>query len=186
MTRLALTFLLPASMLLIGSAEASSVPETIAKLAKASVVAPPEWDGFWATIDSVYTCAGVFQSTSIGADTICGGKDYSSRPPGTGIELQCTGNADATTIDVTCTGSGPVFADCDADYTVVIHGTRTADTYFIVNTVNITFVGTGCLGVPPQCIQVNSHGTREGQAPPDFCATPTKKSSWGEIKVLYR
>ena len=97
--------------------ETRSVPETIAKLAKrASVTAPPEWDGFWATVDSIYTCAGVFQSTSIGADTICGGKDCSSRPPGTGIELHCTGNADATTIDVTCTGPGPAFAGCDAEY----------------------------------------------------------------------
>jgi hypothetical protein len=186
MKRLALTLMLPASMLLIGSAQAGPAPETIARMTRTSTVVPTDWDGYWTTVDSVYTCEPVFQSTSTGADTICGGKDYSKNPPGTDISLTCTGTADATTIDVTCTGSGPLFTDCDANYTIVTHGTRTDDTYFIVSTINVTYSGLACDGYPPLCIQVNSHGTRTGPAPVDYCATPTKRSSWGEIKAIYR
>src|SRR5213593_1854942 len=105
MRRLALTLVLPASMLLIGSVQASSVPESLARMARISVIVPPEWDGIWTTQDSVYTCEGVFQGSSTDADTICGGKDYSPSGP-MNITLVCTGTANATTIDVTCTGSG--------------------------------------------------------------------------------
>ena len=179
MKRLSLILMLPVSMLLIGSAEASSVPESIAKAARAQVAAPPEWDGVWTTVDTVYTCQGAFQSTTPGGSTICGGTDYTPTGP---VPLVCTGTADATTIDLTCTGSGPAFTDCDANYTVVTHGTRTADTYFMVSTVNIAYTGTGCFGLPPTCVQVNSHGTRTGPS----CITPTRRSTWGELKIHYR
>ncbi|HET9326833.1 MAG TPA: hypothetical protein VFQ05_08690 [Candidatus Eisenbacteria bacterium] len=185
MKRLALMLLLLASTLLIGLAEAAPAPQVISKLARTSIVAPPEWDGYWTTVDSIYTCEGGLMNASPGADTICGGKDYAQTPPGSTLQLVCTGNADATTIDVTCTGSGQVDVDCFAEYTVVTHSTRTADTYFTVSTINIVYSGAGC-PVPPQCIQVNSHGTRTGAAPPDFCATATKKTTWGQIKALYR
>ena len=179
MKRLALTLLLPASMSLIGSAEASSIPENIARAVRASVIAPSAWDGTWTTVDTVYSCEGVFRSTSPGEATICGGSEYSPQGP---VPLVCTGTADATTIDVTCTGSGPVLQDCDANYTIVTHGTLTGDTYFTVSTVNVTYTGTGCEGLPPTCIQVNSHGTRSGPN----CTTPTQPSTWGEIKIRYR
>ena len=61
----------------------------------------------------------------------------------------------------------------------MIHGTRSDDTYFNVTTINITFVGAGCLGVPPQCIQITPMAPREGQAPPDFCATPHEEVQLG-------
>jgi len=180
-----LLLLLCATALPIGVAEAATAPQKIAKQARVSIVVPPEWDGYWTTVDSIYTCAGVLQFTGPGADTICGGKDYSQKPPGSTLEIECTGTATATTIDITCTGSGPIETDCNADYTIVQHGTRSGDSYFTVTTINIVYSGTAC-PLPPQCIQVNTHGTRTGEAPPDFCATATKKSTWGQIKVLYR
>lgn len=187
MKRLALTLLLPASMLLIGSAQAAAVPvQSVAKLARASVLVPVEWDGFWTTVDSVYTCEGVLLFTPpASADTICGGKDFSPTAPG-GITLVCTtGTVDANTIDLTCTGSGTIEPDCDASYTIVTHQTRTGDTFFSVSTINVTYTGTACPG-PSDCLQVNVHGTRTGPAPTDYCATPTKRSTWGQIKVLHR
>jgi hypothetical protein len=183
MKRLALTLLLPASMLLIGSAEARSVPETIAKLAKASVTAPPEW-----------TASGRLSTRSIPARA-CSRARASARtpfvvgrirrgPPGTGIELHCTGNADATTIDVTCTGSGPAFAGCVMPSTRQIHGTRSDDTYFNVTTINITSWGQGALGATamypdqfPWHPRSQAHRTSRNAH---------EEVSWGEIKVLYR
>ena len=182
MRRLALTLVLPASMLLIGSVHASSVPERIARMARASVIVPSEWDGVWTTLDTIYTCQGAFQSTSSDADTLCGGKDYDAGPN----NLVCTGSADATTMDATCTGTEPFITDCDASYSIVTHGTRTADTYFLVTTIDITYVGTGCGPLPPTCVQINTHGTRSGPAPTAYCATPTKRTTWGEVKALYR
>ena len=187
MRQLALTLLL-ALMLSIGSAQASSVPqniESIARMARTSVAVPPEWDGIWTTVDTVYTCQGAFQATSPGADTLCGGHDFSSTAP-SGLNLVCTGTADATTIDATCTGSEPVFTDCDANYNVVIHETLTGDTYFRVITVDVTYTGAACGPIPPVCRQINSHGARQGAASPTFCATPTRRSTWGELKIRYR
>src|SRR5262249_55399413 len=135
MKRVLLT-LLPAMMFNIGIAAANPVPQglqNVAKIVRAQTNVPPEWDGIWTTQDTVYTCPSTFYSTGAGSDTLCGGADYSVSAPG-GIVLSCTGTADATTIDATCTGSGEVFAGCHADLTVTTKGTRTNDTYFIVST----------------------------------------------------
>ncbi len=191
MTRLTRLLVLSASILLIGSvptgAAAASVRD-ILRSARAAVVVPQEWDGIWTTVDSVYTCAGAFQSTSAGADTICGGKDYQTSAPGSGITFVCTGTATATTIDMTCTGSGAIFTDCNADYTIVINGTVSGNNFHIVDTINATYsgTGTGCNLLPPSCTQIDSWGTRTGPAPTAFCATPAIQSTWGAVKTHYR
>lgn len=187
--RRTLLTLLPASMILVGAAHASPDPNNlaiVAKIAKAQVVVPQDWDGIWTTVDTVYVCPTTFQSTSPGADTLCGGKDYSTAAPGSDIVFVCTGTADATTFDITCTGSGNVFPDCDADYNVVTHGTRTNDTFFTVSTINVTYTGTACV-FGGSCIQINTHGTRTGSTTLADCAvTPTKRATWGQLKTIYR
>jgi hypothetical protein len=191
MRRLALTLSLLATVSLLASAPTvSASPDVTAmvRVARSALVVPAEWDGIYTTVDSTYTCEGVFQSTSAGTDTICGGKDYSSGDTGGSITLQCTGNATATTFDQTCTGSETVITDCDAVFTIVSHGTRTTDAYHIVTTVSVTYVGTGtgCEFLPSSCTQYDTWGTRTGPAPVDYCLTPTKPSSWGEVKTRYR
>ena len=191
MRRLALTWSLCAAMSLFGSAhlaQASADVHTLARVAKSALVVPAEWDGIYTTLDSTYTCAGVFQSTSTDADTICGGKDYSTGDPGGGITFQCTGSATATTFDQTCTGSVDVVTDCVMNFTIVSHGTRSTGSYRIVTTISVTYVGTApeCSILPPSCDQYNTWGTRTGPAPADYCLTSVKPASWGELKVRYR
>jgi len=188
MRRIILPLLLLVSTLATGAALAAPTPPTvsrIAKLAMASVVVPQEWDGIWTTGDSLYLCDGTFQSAPASApDTICGGSDYQASGP---VTLTCSGTADAATINVTCTGTGNFLPDCDANYTVVTHGTRSGDSYFIVSTVNVEYVGAGCSEFEPQCHQINSHGTRTGPTIPADCATtPIRRRTWGEIKAIYR
>jgi hypothetical protein len=67
-------------------------------------------------------------------------------------------------------------------------GTRTADSYFVVTVIEVSYSGTaeGCDLIPPTCIQLNTHGTRVGPAPPSYCATPTQPTTWGRLKTLYR
>jgi hypothetical protein len=187
MKRILLT-LLPAMMFATGIAAADSAPnnfQSLAKIARAQANVPPEWDGIWTTQDTVYLCPSTFASApAAGSDTLCGGSQYSESSGG--IALTCSGTADATTIDVTCTGSGEVFTGCNGDVTVTTHGTRTNDTYFTVSTVQLTnLVGT-CTGLPT-CFQINTHGTRTGPTTAGDCVTtPTKRSTWGQLKVIYR
>lgn len=182
---------LAATMALVGSASAESAGglDNVMKSLRTAILAPVEWDGIWDTVDSVYTCAGVFQSTSPGVDTICGGKDYSQSPPQSDIVLTCTGTADATTIDVTCTGSGLIpSTTCTGDFSVVTHATRTGTAFFMVSIVNITVTGggLGCDAFPPICVQLNSHGLYREPAPTAYCASPAKRPTWGQIRTRYR
>lgn len=189
MKRLALVLLLCPSFLPFASGSAhgaAALPQDLFRAARAAIVTPLEWDGLWNSVDSTYTCTGTFQGTGASLDTICGGKEC--QPPGMTFALDCTGTADATTIDMTCTATVEVVPDCFASFTVVTRGTRTGDTAFTVSTVSTTYSGTalGCDLMPPSCTQRNSHATRIGSAPADYCLTPAKRARWSDLKLLYR
>ena len=183
MRRTSLTLALLALVLWIGASHAGSSlsPNRLARIAKISVIVPPEWDGIWATQDSIYDCEGNLEVALPGADTLCGGQNYT---PG---DFTCTGTATVTTVDMTCEGTQDAGPDCIADVLQEIHGTRTGDTYFLVSNITLTYSGTGCFGAPPDCFQVNVHGTRSGPTMPADCApTPARRSTWGEVKTTYR
>jgi hypothetical protein len=182
---------LTATAFLFGPSNASADPPspvTVARLARAEIIVPTEWDGIWTSTDSVYTCAGVPQSTSAHTDTVCGGKDFSPTSQSSPITFNCTGSANATSFDVTCTATSDVFTDCTANYNFVMHGTLSGSTSYIVSTINVTYSGTGagCSLLPPSCTQSNSRGTRVAPAPPAYCTTATRQSSWGQVKLIYR
>src|SRR5205085_10531495 len=130
------TLVLGALFLLVGPAYASPRNSSIDALLRsipATIKVPPEWDGVWTEVDTVYDCNGVFQSTSAPTDTICGGQIFNTAVPGFSITLDCNGTGDATSFDITCTGTGNVAADCDANFNIHTHGTRTGDTFFHVS-----------------------------------------------------
>jgi hypothetical protein len=147
-----------------------------------SISVPAAWAGIWANVDTVYTCAGVFQSTSSDTDTLCTGQTLADST------FNCTGSFDANTFTEHCSATGEVFTDCQYDVVLDAHGTLTNDTFFSVSTLATTYSGTGagCNLVPPHCEQTNSHETRIGPAPASFCATPTQVESWGQLKAHYR
>lgn len=191
MKRLILTLVSLALLIAISPVHAgTSTPSgrAIMRLARASIVVPAQWDGLWTTVDSVYDCPDVFLVTNTSTDTICGGREYSPDGQGSPFAMVCTGSADASTMDMTCTGSGEVFAGCNANYTMVTHGTISGDTYHMVSTMETTYSGTGegCSLLPPSCTQIDIWGTRTGAAPTDYCATSVRKSTWGRVKSLYR
>jgi hypothetical protein len=191
MKRFALSLVLLTSVLRFGSAQAATggpTTEQLRQMVRSTVVVPVEWDGTYTTVDSAYICLGALQNTSTGKDTICGGKDYSPNPSGSPVQFNCTGSANATTFDMTCTGSTDIYSGCTAYYTVVTHGTLSGGDYFIVSTINVTYSGTDpyCTYYPPTCNQYNSHGTRTGPAPAGYCSTPTRRTTWGQVKFFYR
>jgi hypothetical protein len=147
---------------------------------------PAEWSGIWTVVDTVYDCAGAFQSTSTSTDTLCTGQNY--EPEDQEVQFDCTGTVTETTVDMTCTGSYEVFTDCTANYVVNVRSTRTAESYFSVVTMNVTYSGTGenCDLLPAQCLQINSHGTRTAPEPAAYCASPVEETTWGQVKSRYR
>ncbi len=187
MKKMLLLFVLLAALLPVGPAQAEPAHrvEAIIRALAPGTKVPPEWDGIWQTIDSVFACTGGLQSASTGYDTLCGGKDIPA--PG-GFNYTCTGTADATSIHLTCTWDYAVMPDCQANSVTVIDGTLSGDSFSYVATNNITYSGTGfgCNLLPPYCSVVHVHGTWTGPAPEAYCASATLPASWGKIKEYYR
>jgi hypothetical protein len=148
-----------------------------------TVVVPAEWAGVWLNTDTAYTCAGAFKSTDTWTDTLCTGQVFESD-----TTFDCTGSFDANSYTEHCTATGELFTDCQYTFTLDAHGTRTTDSFSSVATNQTSYsgTGTGCDLFPPSCTQVNTHGTRIGPAPAAYCATPTRPTTWGQMKALYR
>lgn len=174
-----------------GSLSSPRVPmdfEGVVRTMTGSVNIPIDWDGLWMTVDSVYICGGGLQNVSSELDTICGGQVFSEEPPNSQFTFTCKGTATGTTINGTCTGGGEAFPDCQVSVVVDFQSTRTGESYRSVTTVNTTYAGTGkgCDLIQDSCTRVVSEGTRTGPAPPAFCSTPAKRTSWGKLKAIYR
>lgn len=194
MTRVSLLlfFTLCAIALLPGSAAAAKAPAGLRQIfgiaaATDAIVIPPEWGGIWTYADTSYDCGGTYMFEDAGEDTLCPGAvvvDPGIFP----VSYNCTGSADATTVNLTCSGVAEIITDCTATYTYSLNGTRTGDTYFVVYTMSIEYSGTavGCDLIPDECLQTNTHGTRTGPVPIEYCQTPVLPGSWGQLKVRYR
>ena len=152
------------------------------------VTIPPEWDGIWAYADSSYDCIGNFTDESAGDDTLCAGAVVYQPEDQVPTNFTCSGSANATTVDVTCTGSEEVVPDCTFNVSFTLHAIRTGTTFYAVSTTSATYDGTGlgCDFLPDFCDQTNTRATRTGPAPPAYCATPVLPASWGELKIRYR
>lgn len=188
-----LTPVLLLSLCLVAAESASADVPTfggrhVLRLMGGSDPVPPEWAGVWTTVDSVYNCSGGLLSTSTSTDTLCAGQVFDPGGEETECPFECTGTANSTSVNMHCSGTCEVFPDCSSTFDVDFVGTRTADSYFSVITMNVTFSGTGkgCDLLPPNCTQINSHGTRIGPAPEDYCATPAETMTWGRVKSRYR
>jgi len=146
---------------------------------------PPEWAGIWSVQDSTYNCQGVLTGTDTSLDTLCTGAVLTD-PGESPITFTCTGTSTATTFTQSCTGSGDV-AGCHVDFQLDSHGTRTNDSFYSVSVIHFTYSGPSpCDLFPGQCTQTNSHGTRTDPEPTAFCSTPTRESTWGQVKIHYR
>jgi hypothetical protein len=190
----ATVLLVSASLLLAGLAEARPLAKPVPLNFQGmiiptggSVTVPPEWAGIWTTTDSVYDCNDVLTSTSTGEDTLCAGEIYSAEATGSPIVPDCQGSATATTVHVICTGTGAI-GNCQADFTSVLDGVLTADDYRNELTISIVISGSApeCAFIPGFCNRIVTYGHRTGPAPPAYCATPTKATTWGQVKILYR
>lgn len=171
------------SALLAAGPASARIPAVRGPIANGDIVVPPEWAGVWQYTDTTYDCTGAFQSTSTGFDTLCAGAHFD-----TSSTISCTGSATSTTFSQHCTASGEIVPDCNYNFDIVTHGTRTGDTFFSVSVFNTTYTGTApeCSFFPNDCTQTNSHSTRIGPAPPEYCATPAAPMTWGKLKATYR
>jgi hypothetical protein len=177
------------AMVLAGPAAAKPVLDLrpMWKKLTTSIPAPPEWQGVWSEVDSQYTCSPfALNDVSSELDTVCAGQEVV--PPGSSsspFTIDCTGTADANSVHMHCTGGGVVAPSCSVQIDMQIDATRTSDSFYSVNRLNITYVGAGCGGIPSECYEDHVHGTRTGPATA-YCATPTEPSTWGKLKAHYR
>jgi len=153
-----------------------------------SVPIPPAWDGVWSLEDSIYDCDDNFIATESILDTLCGGKDVNSAPPGNPLEFSCTGTATATEIHVTCTGGFVIAGDCQYNVVSQVDGTISGTSYHLQIRSNVTYTGTDppCGFLQNKCTRTSSYGTRIGPSPSLYCATPVFPSTWGSVKARYR
>ena len=163
----------------------------VLRLSKTTVTVPPEWDGIWASEDSVYDCQGVLQSVEVYDDTLCSGQviGYEGEDPTGGlITITCDGTATATVAHVTCSGSGELMTDCTLSIFNSLDATRTANSFVAVSVTDVSTSGTafGCDLFPRNCTRIVTHATRSGPAPTAYCATPARPSSWGDVRIRYR
>ena len=191
MTRIAFVLLLSASLLRAGAAHAAPRAYDFSqalRLMSGSVTVPPEWDGVWTTQDSVYDCTTGFKQFVSGVDTLCSGQVFTENAPGSPLAIVCNGTADATTFHATCSGSDTVFTDCLVTFDIQVDGVRTGESYRSVTTTNTSYsgTGTGCDLLPATCTRRVIYGARTGPAPAAYCTTPANRTTWGQIKVLYR
>ena len=156
----------------------------ILRIARSAVIVPAQWDGIYSVVDTMYDCTGAEQFAEASTDTICGGKDYEFESVS---GITCSGTADASSFDATCSGSTDVFTGCTANYAFVVHSTLASGTFHTVGTMNITYTGSapGCSAFPATCTQTDSWGTRTGPAPVPYCATATVPGTWGQLKIRY-
>jgi hypothetical protein len=194
MKRLALALLLPAGLLLVGTAasayDRTTPPGALSKLlyrVYGSIVIPAEWAGIWTVTDSTYDCNRVFQEATTQTDTLCAGMLVYDPPPDGDFTINCTGTADGNEVHATCTGSG-TFDPCTVDFFFQTDGTRTSDSYSAESRTEMTIGGPSnpCDFVPDQCFINRSHGTRIAPEPAEYCATPAEIATWGKVKSVYR
>lgn len=181
------SLLLLVSLACAGSAGAARLPiHGLPNQVLDDIIVPSEWDGVWTVEDSIYTnCDSGSATYSVDEDTLCSGEKYTQD---SSCDVVCTGSASPGNIDATCSGSCEVEGGCIITYSIHTVGTRTADSYRIVTTINASYSGIGefCNLLPPTCTKIVSYGTRTAPAPPAYCLTPTKTSTWGQVKVRYR
>lgn len=188
MRRVILLSVLPVA-LVVGTAAAGPAPHKvhdIIRMATSFAVVPREWEGVWTVVDSDYSCEGALDRTGTDSPTVCAGTEFTVTSPT--ATYTCSGTWDATTLDMFCTGTGQPSSTCAATDTIWVKATLTGDTFLEVVTDHFAISGPEC-GIPEtDCYLIRVHGTRTGPVPAGVCnpTTPTKRSTWGEIKVLYR
>ncbi len=149
------------------------------------VITPPEWGGIWSFEDQTFDCeTNQLISTEAYLDTICAGSSIEFGD--SEFPLTCTGSADANTVSMTCTGTFPVFENCDMEFTISFEATRNGDSFTSVQTISTTYVGEGCLFLPDECTRTESAATRVGPEPSPCEQTPVETVDWGTVKALYR
>src|SRR5262245_25058889 len=142
---------------------------------------PAAYAGVWTYPDTLRDCdtGDLLEDPSTGSDTLCAGDTASP-----GGAYQCTGTITDTQADLVCEFSYD-FVTCAVHYSEEIHITRTGDTARLHTITRTTYVPTMCALQPDTCEDEWQTLTRTAP-PPIKCATPTRRESWGKLKLLYR
>jgi len=172
----------------VAPGSAGTVTRGVALAAAEDFFVPPEWAGIWNTNATTSICGGGVIGSSADTDTMCAGAPLLvPGEEGLPLTFSCTGTVDATTVDVTCTGSTELFPDCQQTITIEYDIVRIDDQYTSTVVMTTTHAGTGvgCSDIPDNCIETEGTGTRVAPAPGTCPQSQVTSVSWGVIKTLY-
>lgn len=148
---------------------------------------PAGWAGIWEDSDSVFVGCDALSLTNINTDrdTLCEGDELDTETE-EGQQLECTGNADDDSYDITCTGSTTA-EGCTATFTSRLIGNRNGNTATATIDVVISYSPpSACFELPNICTRIVTRSTRLGPPPEGYCTTPVEATTWGAIKARHR
>lgn len=166
----------------VGAGAVTRPPVPLSRATGAFTI-PASWAGIWSAVDTARSCDG--RSVEVGftsLDTLCSGGAFG---PDT-IQNQCSGTFTDLGFDITCTGHVAISETCASDYTEHLQGSRDGDVATTVSTVTTTYTPTLCSDLPDDCSLTTGTLTRTAPAPSDCATTPTRASTWGQLKQRYR
>jgi hypothetical protein len=168
-------------LLLAGTVWAGDLPRT-----SAGTPLPPEWEGIWSDVDSVYDCGTQALIKVVSrTDTLCAGEEVGDDPeaPPHFPSVTCSGSGDATHLQAHCTAGGLCGEACTLEYTSDLDATRSGETAFWLWTTSFQ----SNVPIFNSCSLTRRHGTRLQAGPLALCsAVPTKPSTWGNLRARYR
>lgn len=145
---------------------------------------PQEWEGIWSyTTTTRIPCEIGAPMQSTGTDTLCTG-DQTFQPQ-SGVDYTCTGNADADSFEIECTGQ-VTEGECVSSYVYEASGTRTGETYTSSGTLTVTANDPKVCGFTEFCTDFETVAKRTDTDPESCEGMPVESRSWGRIKSVYR
>ncbi len=188
--RNALTALILSSVL---SMAAGSV-----RAATGGAIVTDAWAGVWDVYEQTYQatsdCGGVVViRTHSFRDTLCTGEEFSvfstSDWFGSILSPGCSGDGfTATALHLRCDGNGiyPCPGNSTVHQTLEANWTLSGDfaTTVVTNTMSVTSGYPGCYGTT--CTKTTGTRTRVSDGAAACGAVPTRRQTWGKLKLLYR
>ncbi len=174
--------ILPRPALAAGKIEAPRIP--VLDILSANDAVPSNWIGIWTIHTTLRDCTTnllIFDETV--NDTLCA--DTSIEPDSTAdFPVSCTTQFTSDSFSLVCDGTYPESDSCSVTYHQEYSGTIGSGSYTASG--NYSFVFTGaCDGIPDQCVNVATTGTRVSSDPGVCPQTPVESTSWGLLKSRY-
>jgi hypothetical protein len=155
------------------------------QLLKTSDTIPSEWLGVWSfhVVQKDCTTHIITADTTV-LDTLCTSSNI--EPDSTAaFPLSCDYQVEGNGYHLVCDGTVAVTDSCTALFHEDLTGTVSGGSFQVEGTFSFSYQGS-CFGIPDQCTEYTSTGTRINSDPAVCQGTPVEPTTWGIIKSRYQ